>query len=361
MREQPQPTSTRPTGNEEDGTWRWNLEWMRALFDWEREEAAELQQKIDSMQIYKDIPYTWKWEHSKEGNYSTKSAYKLLTNEINGLDAAPIHKRVWNPIIPSKISAFNWQLLQDRIPTKSNLQKRGITIELDDGICALCEEEVEDSNHLFPRCKVAKWLWKACGKWWGTSVNLENDCWKTFEQFGAWAKEKRVKEGWDCIWNVVVWTIWLARNQKIFQETDISKSTNSALQQLRVPDKEETYLLVISILGRYLLAENENVINREQKQICRLHYLAYMEVADPRTKALFTRAINMLYGGRGDRDWNGWGQGLAWIPFRRRNFIQMLNFSSIHNPRQGKKGEQLQGLAYSIRNSILKESFQFHR
>ncbi|GKV35771.1 hypothetical protein SLEP1_g43991 [Rubroshorea leprosula] len=190
----------------------------------EREEAAELQQKIDSMRIYKDIPDTWKWEHSKEGNYSTKSAYKLLTNELNGLDAAPIHKRVWNLIIPSKISAFNWQLLQDRIPTKSNLQRKGITTELDDGTCALCEEEVEDSNHLFLRCKVAKWLWKACGKWWGTSVNLGNYCWKTFEQFGAWAKEKRVKEGWDCIWNVVVWTIWLARNQKIFRETDINKS-----------------------------------------------------------------------------------------------------------------------------------------
>ncbi|GKV16403.1 hypothetical protein SLEP1_g27050 [Rubroshorea leprosula] len=211
-------------GNEEDGTWRWNLEWRRALFDWEREEAAELQRKIDSMRIYKDIPNTWKWEHSKESNYSTKTAYKLLTNELNGLDATPVHKKVWNPIIPSKISAFNWQLLQDRIPTKSNLQRRGITTELEDGICALCEEEVEDSNHLFLRCKVAKWLWKACGKWWGISVNLENDCWKSFEQFGVWAKETRVKEGWDCIWNVVVWTIWLARNQKIFRDSDINKS-----------------------------------------------------------------------------------------------------------------------------------------
>ncbi|GKV29753.1 hypothetical protein SLEP1_g38652 [Rubroshorea leprosula] len=211
-------------GNEEDGTWRWNLEWRRALFDWEREEATELQRKIDSMRIYKDIPDTWKWEHSKEGIYSTQTAYKLLTNELSGLDAAPIHKRVWNPIIPSKISAFNWQLLQDRIPTKSNLQRRGITTELEDGICALCEEEAEDSNHLFLRCKVAKWLWKACGKWWGISVNLENDCWKSFELFGVWAKETRVKEGWDCIWNVVVWTIWLARNQKIFRDSDINKS-----------------------------------------------------------------------------------------------------------------------------------------
>ncbi|GKV08962.1 hypothetical protein SLEP1_g20531 [Rubroshorea leprosula] len=69
---------------------------------------------------------------------------------------------------------------------------------------------------------VAKWLWKACGKWWGISVNLEIDCWKSYEQFGVWAKEARVKEGWDCIWNVVVWSVWLTRNQKIFQDSDVN-------------------------------------------------------------------------------------------------------------------------------------------
>ncbi|GKV19680.1 hypothetical protein SLEP1_g29906 [Rubroshorea leprosula] len=76
--------------------------------------------------------------------------------------------------------------------------------------------EVEDSNHLFLKCKLTKWLWKACRKWWGIAVTLENDCWKSFEQFGEWAKESRVKGGWDCIWNIVVWSIWLARNQTIF-------------------------------------------------------------------------------------------------------------------------------------------------
>ncbi|GKU94169.1 hypothetical protein SLEP1_g7697 [Rubroshorea leprosula] len=211
-------------GDEENGTWKWYLGWRRDLFNWEREEAKELQKKIEGKQIHKDIPDTWKWEHSKEGNYSTKTAYRLLANEQNGRETTSIYKRVWNPIIPSKISAFNWQLLQDRIPTKSNLQRKGIISGLGDRKCALCEGEVEDSSHLFLKCRVAKWLWKACGKWWGISVNLENNCWKSFEQFGVQAKEACVKEAWDCIWNVVVWSVWLARNQKIFRDSDVNIS-----------------------------------------------------------------------------------------------------------------------------------------
>ncbi|GKU90554.1 hypothetical protein SLEP1_g4537 [Rubroshorea leprosula] len=212
-------------GNKEDGTWRWNLEWRRALFDWEREEAAELQRKIVSMQLYKDIPDTWKWEHSKEGNYSTKTAYKLLTNELNGLDAAPIHKRVWNPIIPSKISAFNWQLLQDRIPTKSNLQRRGIITDLEDGIYALCEEEIDDSNHLFLKCKVAKWLWKACGKLWGISVNLENDCWKSFEQFGKSKDILRLRRQQNLVIQIVIYFVC-----KSYYHEDVDEALSNHLK-----------------------------------------------------------------------------------------------------------------------------------
>ncbi|GKV43294.1 hypothetical protein SLEP1_g50605 [Rubroshorea leprosula] len=72
-------------GYEENGTWKWNLEWRRALFDWEREEAAEVQRKVDGVQIYLGILDTWKWEHSKEGNYSTKTAYIILAKEQNAL------------------------------------------------------------------------------------------------------------------------------------------------------------------------------------------------------------------------------------------------------------------------------------
>ncbi|GKU91817.1 hypothetical protein SLEP1_g5632 [Rubroshorea leprosula] len=39
----------------------------------------------------------------------------------------------------------------------------------------LCDEEEEDTAHLFLRCKVVEWIWKECAKWWGISIRMEMD------------------------------------------------------------------------------------------------------------------------------------------------------------------------------------------
>ncbi|GKV29201.1 hypothetical protein SLEP1_g38147 [Rubroshorea leprosula] len=110
----------------------------------------------------------------KDGKYSTRSAYKVLTMEPDGEQRHSILKRTWNPIVPSKIAAFSWQLIQDKIPTKGNLLRRGV---------------IQDP--------------------------AEN-CWGVFEQHSFLLKTEAMKEGWECIWFAMVWTIWLARNEQIF-------------------------------------------------------------------------------------------------------------------------------------------------
>ncbi|GKV28743.1 hypothetical protein SLEP1_g37755 [Rubroshorea leprosula] len=205
-------------GNDGNEQWSWNLQWRRKLFEWENEEAKELQQWIEDKRIKQGRPDSWEWVHDKDGQYSTKTAYSILTKDQIETNEISTFKRIWNPKFPSKVSAFNWQLLLDRIPTKVNLIIRGILGESDDGKCVFCKEEDEDSKHLFLKCKITSWVWQECAKWWGTEIRLERDCWNSFQRFGKWSKDPKVKEGWDCIWSTVIWTVWLARNQMIFQE-----------------------------------------------------------------------------------------------------------------------------------------------
>ncbi|GKV46217.1 hypothetical protein SLEP1_g53216 [Rubroshorea leprosula] len=202
-------------GNEQRG---WNLQWRRKLFDWETEEAKELQQLIEDKRITHGRPDLWEWMHDKDGQYSTKTTYSILTKEQIETNEISTFRRIWNPKFPSKVSAFNWQLLLDRIPTKANLVIRGILGESKDGKCVFCKVEDEDSRHLFLKCKITRWVWQECAKWWGTEVRLGRDCWNSFQMFGKWSKDPKLKEGWDCIWSNVIWTVWLARNQMIFQD-----------------------------------------------------------------------------------------------------------------------------------------------
>ncbi|GKV11959.1 hypothetical protein SLEP1_g23168 [Rubroshorea leprosula] len=81
--------------------------------------------------------------------------------------------------------------------------------------------------------KLVKWLWKACAAWWGINVRLESNCWDTFKKLGEGNKDSRIREGWDCIWNALVWSVWLARNQKIFQQSEQKKEKILELIQLR--------------------------------------------------------------------------------------------------------------------------------
>ncbi|GKU94430.1 hypothetical protein SLEP1_g7926 [Rubroshorea leprosula] len=186
-------------GTEYNGTWKWNLTWRKTLFQWEEDAAMEIYRTIEDVKISPGRLDKWEWIHSKDGQYSTTTAYSVLTKERRGLDGAKIFKRVWNPIFPSKIATFNWKVVLDRIPMKLNLFKRGIIKDMREGKCTLCEVQDEDTNHLFLNCKIARWLWSACARWWGITITIDNDCWKTFENFGAWSKDPRTIEGWDCI------------------------------------------------------------------------------------------------------------------------------------------------------------------
>ncbi|GKV42304.1 hypothetical protein SLEP1_g49718 [Rubroshorea leprosula] len=208
-------------GEDSNGTWKWNMTWRRALFQWEEEAEKELRKTIDKVKISPGCADRWEWIHSVDGQYSTSTAYAILAKQGRDEEEEKMSKRVWNPTIPSKVAAFNWKVLMDRIPTRINLFKRGILKDVGEKKCILCKEEEEDSSHLFLNCLVAQWLWKACAKWWGITIILQKECRPTFQHLGEWTKKPHKKEGWDCIWNALLWTVWMARNKMLFDNAEV--------------------------------------------------------------------------------------------------------------------------------------------
>ncbi|GKE46109.1 RNA-directed DNA polymerase, eukaryota, reverse transcriptase zinc-binding domain protein, partial [Tanacetum coccineum] len=45
-----------------------------------------------------------------------------------------------------------------RIPTRTNLDRRGI--DLDSVRCPLCDEDLESEDHIFVSCEIASGIWK---------------------------------------------------------------------------------------------------------------------------------------------------------------------------------------------------------
>jgi hypothetical protein len=163
----------------------------------------------------------WVWIPDDGGVFSVKSAYAILEKlflEEGGVSVFNewIFSLLWKSPAPSKVVAFLWSLLLDRIPTRANLDIRHILDPDSSLLCVLCGRYVETSTHLFLHCDVTSLIWRGILNWLEINFITPQNL---FVHFGCWDSEvssKRLKKGFWLIWHATIWTIWKERNARIF-------------------------------------------------------------------------------------------------------------------------------------------------
>ena len=93
--------------------------------------------------------------------FSVSSSYKalgeiaLLEEGLNDLEQW-VFTNLWKSPSPSKVVAFSWMAILDRIPTRSNLAFWHVIGQGEDTLCVLCDHEIESTSYLF--CIVSLYL-----------------------------------------------------------------------------------------------------------------------------------------------------------------------------------------------------------
>ena len=121
------------------GTKIWNMEVLQnSFYPWE----AEVIRKIYVSEACNTDCLVW--PKSSDGDYSVKSAYRMLATEvINGApsssngEGSKVWKSIWKIRAPPKIKHFMWRAAKDSLPSKQNIARRKIPI---DETCSLCED-----------------------------------------------------------------------------------------------------------------------------------------------------------------------------------------------------------------------------
>ncbi|XP_021990866.1 uncharacterized protein LOC110887596 [Helianthus annuus] len=98
---------------------------------------------------------------------------------------------------------------------KRNVQVGSLT-------CPVCEWCAESTEHVFTGCSLAVEVWAAVGQWCRLSPVLAFGVKELLEIFKEAAGSKWGKNIIHGIIMVSCWCIWLARNEKIFQDKVIS-------------------------------------------------------------------------------------------------------------------------------------------
>nr|GEX45471.1 RNA-directed DNA polymerase, eukaryota [Tanacetum cinerariifolium] len=128
----------------------------------------------------------------------------------------------WSKSIPIKVNVFTWRARRDRLPTKTNLCRRGVL--LDSSLCPICNVELEDIQHVLFQCDVARAVFRRICRWWDLDWQeirsfLEWDAWFLAIQLPSCLKA--VLEGVFC---AAWWRIWSLRNMLIFDPSPPSRS-----------------------------------------------------------------------------------------------------------------------------------------
>ncbi|GJV71286.1 RNA-directed DNA polymerase, eukaryota [Tanacetum coccineum] len=148
----------------------------------ESQQLDQLSLLLDTV-ILSNMDDRWFWDLNGDGVFQVKDVRSMLDEAFLPKMEVPTR---WIKSIPIKVNVFAWKLYLDRLPTRSNLSRRNVS--LPSLACPLCDHVLEDSSHLFFGCSVAKDIQKLICRWW----NLDVHPYESYEDWLSWFKSIRL-------------------------------------------------------------------------------------------------------------------------------------------------------------------------
>ncbi|CAO2206826.1 unnamed protein product [Urochloa humidicola] len=205
-----------------------NDKWTRGMWRMttvtEMAELVTLWTFVDEVQL-SDMEDEIRWTRTTDGVYTAKSAYNAqLADSYCTFDA----KSIWSAKTEGKHRFFAWLLIQRKLLTADNLMKRNWPCS---PVCALCDQTLEDADHLCLHCVYAQEVWMLVAHWTDGLVQIPYltvgmECWWNYSLTGL---PKNIKRDKASIMIYTTWNLWKERNRRIFQGCSASPQRILAL------------------------------------------------------------------------------------------------------------------------------------
>ncbi|XVE81888.1 hypothetical protein DITRI_Ditri15bG0102200 [Diplodiscus trichospermus] len=192
-------------GSFQSNGWVWSVSLRRNLFNWEVEQWNHFLTMISEYQLCTMLSDSIIWKGDARGKYSFNSFCRLATSEDDQLKQ--VWKLLWDEVAPPKVKFFCLQMIRGRVAVKEELYARGLLNNMDLK-CGLCQKEVESVKHLFFLCE--------------GGVKLPMELLALFMGI------------WKMLFFATAWTIWIARNDKIFNSKDCEVRVLQEVVKMRV-------------------------------------------------------------------------------------------------------------------------------
>ena len=173
----------------------------------------------------------WIWKVGGIQTFSVNSAYSLVRRDCE-VDFSPIFSKLWSCKVVSSAFFIAWRVLENKIATRINLERRGVLVE--SSLCCLCGNEETSYRHMFFDCSFACAGLCFCFKWLEVSFVSHIDPMSNFSQFRMSLSSESINDVWSTIWDGVVGEIWNHRNSIIFNRSVVDASKVCTMMQANV-------------------------------------------------------------------------------------------------------------------------------
>lgn len=158
-----------------------------------------------------------------------KSGYQFWVNSTLGSNSVPEEKgwnKLWNLRLPHKVRTFLWRFCQNNVPVRKLPRSRGVDLPI---ICSMCERDIEHLLHIFFDCGFAA----ECSQRMGLVYNMES-----VEFAPSWLLDRINNENPEIVERIVtvLWGIWFARNQKVWEGKVITAATAMDISRNQIVD-----------------------------------------------------------------------------------------------------------------------------
>ena len=213
---------------------RWDFQFRRELLEREIEALADLNVLLVSSDVGAtlDRPDQLVWKGSSSGRFSVKSIYDSASSHHLNVDES--FKLIWKNVAPPRVQCFGWLTYIGRIKTSEYLFRLGIIQNEGEALCSFCNTDLETLDHLLLHCFPVWECWSYILRWCEVSWASPESLARLFQWWSVWIWQPRVKVLWAPIPLAVVWTIWNARNKKVFENKPVDWAEVNELIVARV-------------------------------------------------------------------------------------------------------------------------------
>ncbi|OMO57964.1 reverse transcriptase [Corchorus capsularis] len=187
----------------------WDVDLLQELF------VQEDVDRILSIPLYqRPLRDTLIWNNAYNGQYSVRSGYFIARFLLGGL---PFLLRIdllngvsfWGALVLPKVKFFLWRLVSNILPSKSQLQVRGVQI---DSVCDVCGNDESSVYHIFFDCPFSYRVWGQSCPW----IQGYLSEWSSRDDFWLLLLEKASQLGSLELVASLLWLIWNNRNKALY-------------------------------------------------------------------------------------------------------------------------------------------------